>query len=102
MIVAKKQEKRIARTTGRMVIMFVVFNAVVATMGYTLIYNFAEVGKMKKDLKELKKEKVSLLEQEEAVQADIKRLSDPEYVARYVREKHFFSRDNEIILRMDD
>lgn len=85
-----------------MIIIFFVFNAIVATMGYTLIHNFAQVAKMKKELASLKDEKISLLEKEEAVQADIKRLSDPEYVARYVREKHFFSRENEIILRMDD
>lgn len=98
----KKHERRTVRTMGRMLIIFVVFNAIVATMGYTLIHNFTQVAKMKKELTSLKEEKVSLLEKEEAVQADIKRLSDPEYVARYVREKHFFSRENEIILRMDD
>ena len=36
----------------------------------------------------LKDEEVVLLEEEEAILADIKRLSDPLYVARYAREKY--------------
>ena len=57
---------------------------------------------MKKELNNLEEEKVSLLDQEEAINADIKRLSDPMYIARYAREKYFYSKDGEIILRIEE
>ena len=40
--------------------------------------------------------------QEEATEADIKRLSDPLYVARYAREKYLYSKEGEIILRIEE
>ena len=42
------------------------------------------------------------MEQEEATLADIERLSDPVYVARYAREKYFYSKEGEIILRIEE
>ena len=48
------------------------------------------------------KEKKELVEQEESLDADISRLSDDEYIARYAREKYFYSKDGELILRIED
>ena len=85
-----------------MFIVFLFFGAIIATLGYTLVFNLKEVNDMKKELKSLKEEQVSLLEEEEAIEADIKRLSDPLYIARYAREKYFYSKEGEIILRIED
>lgn len=98
----KKHKRYTAKTTGRMIIIFLFFGAVISTLGYTLINNLYRVNEMKKELEELDKEKVSLLEKEEELEADIKRLSDPEYIARYAREKYLYSKEGEIILRMDE
>ena len=57
---------------------------------------------MKSELKDLQKEEEELLAKEEEVEADIKRLSDPLYMARYTREKYLYSREGEIILRFED
>jgi cell division protein DivIC len=98
----KKKKKYTVKTKGRMFIIFLFFGAIISTLSYTLLANLKQVNDMKKELTELKKEKVSLLEQEEATMADIKRLSDPLYVARYAREKYFYSKDGELILRFKD
>ena len=98
----KKHKRYTAKTTGRMIVIFLFFGAVISTLGYTLINNLYRVNEMKKELEELDKEKVSLLEKEEELEADIKRLSDPEYIARYAREKYLYSKEGEIILRMDE
>ena len=34
--------------------------------------------------------------------SDIKKLKDPEYVARYAREKYMYSKDGELIIRLPD
>ena len=33
---------------------------------------------------------------------DIKKLNDPDYITKYVREKYLYSKDGEIILRIDE
>ena len=46
-----------------------------------------------KDQKEALKDKLSnLKEEEEILNSDIKKLEDPDYVARYAREKYLYSK----------
>ena len=100
--VVKKRKKYTVKTKGRMLVIFLFFGAIISTLGYTLVLNLKQVNDMKKELKALEEEKVFLLEQEEATEADIKRLSDPLYIARYAREKYFYSREGELILRIKE
>lgn len=98
----KKRKKYTAKTTSRMIIIFLFFVTVISTLVYTLFNNLYKINDIKNKLEELDKEKVTLLEKEEELEADIKRLSDPEYIARYAREKYLYSKEGEIILRMDE
>ena len=41
-------------------------------------------------------------EKEEELKLDANKLQNPEYVARYAREKYLYSKDGELILRIDD
>lgn len=51
---------------------------------------------------ELEQEIIALKEQEEILKVDVERLEDPDYVARYAREKYMYSKDGEIILRLPE
>lgn len=85
-----------------MLVIFLFFGAIISTLGYTLFYNLKQIHTMKQEMDELEQERVILLEDEAATLADIKRLSDPSYVARYAREKYFYSKEGEIILRFKE
>ena len=98
----KKKKKYTIKTKGRMLVIFLFFGAIICTLSYTLFFNLKQVNDMKHELKDLEKEKKVLVEQEEATLADIERLSDPVYVARYAREKYFYSKEGEIILRIEE
>lgn len=98
----KKHKKYTATTKSRIVIVFFVFIVVIATLGYTLFLNLKQVNEIKRGLNSLEKEQLTLLDKEKALEADIKRLSDPLYVARYAREKYFYSKEGELILRIKD
>lgn len=98
----KKKKKYTIKTKGRMLVIFLFFGAIISTLSYTLFFNLKQVNDMKHELKDLEKEKKVLVEQEEATLADIERLSDPVYVARYAREKYFYSKEGEIILRIEE
>lgn len=41
----------------------------------------------------------SLLQEEEELKSEVKKLQDPEYVARYARETFFYSLPGEIIIK---
>ena len=54
-----------------------------------------------KEKKELDKKYAEILEEEELLKSEISKLQDEEYVARYAREKYLYSKDGEIIIKID-
>ena len=55
-----------------------------------------------KEKKEFKNELIELKDKEEELKATVTKLQDPDYVARYAREKYLYSKDGEIIIRIPD
>lgn len=41
-----------------------------------------------------------LLEEEDTLSGDINKLQDPDYIARFAREKYLYSKNGEIIIRI--
>ena len=96
----KKRKKYTVKTKSRMFVIFMFFGAIIATLGYTFLRDLNKISQLHYDKGDLVKEKEELKEKEDAIQADINRLSDPSYIARYAREKYFYSKEGEIILRI--
>ena len=99
---AKKRKRYTKKTRGRMIVIFLFFGAIICTLGYTLIINLNQINDMNRQKEELNKEKSILKEEEESLKSDIEKLSDDEYIARYAREKYFYSKKGELILRIED
>ena len=55
-----------------------------------------------KEKKEFEKELAELHDKEEELKATVTKLQDPDYVARYAREKYLYSKDGEIIIRIPE
>ena len=91
----KKKARRIA-TFGLISIIVIVL--VVITLGTS----FLELVDKYKEKKKLEDKLVSLKEKEKELESDVKKLEDPEYLARYAREKYFYSKDGELILRIPE
>ena len=53
-----------------------------------------------KEADELEKRIATLNEQEEDLNNEINRLQDKDYLARYAREKYFYSKNGELIIRI--
>lgn len=43
-----------------------------------------------------------LLNNEEALKAEVEKLKNPEYIERYAKEKFLYTKENEIIIRKTD
>ncbi len=98
---AKKKKKGLKRKV-RFFLAVLVFGGITLALGYNLLSNVNNIRKMQIEKKELEK-KITLLEEEKDVlESDILKLKDPDYIAKYVREKYFYSKDGELILRMDE
>ena len=55
-----------------------------------------------KEKKSFETELSSLKEKEDDLKEKVAKLQDPDYVARYAREKYLYSKDGEIIIRIPD
>ena len=98
----KSKKKYTVKTKSRMFIFFLVFGLVISTLGFRLFSNIYQINKMNVEKKELEDSLVLLSDEKEALEADIARLSDSEYIARYVREKYLYSKPGELIIRINE
>ena len=74
---------------------------IVATT-FTIGKYWVEIYDKYQEKKELEIKLTKLKEKESVLKVDAKKLQDPDYVARYAREKYLYSKDGEIILRMPE
>ena len=57
---------------------------------------------IKREKSELNDKLANLKDEEDTLNSDIKKLKDPDYVARYAREKYMYSKEGELIIRIPD
>ena len=91
----KKRARRIA-TFGMISIIAIVL--VFITLGSV----FVEIIDKYNEKSSLENKLLKLEEKEKELEGDVKKLEDPEYLARYAREKYFYSKDGELIIRIPE
>ncbi len=74
---------------------------VIALIG-TIINDYVQVIRNRNETKLINTEYEKLLEEEASLNVEVSKLQDPDYIARYAREKYMYSKNGEIILRMVD
>ena len=94
----KKVNKRKRRTFILAILSLVVIFVITFSIGRYWV----EIFDKYQEKKELDKQLTSLKEKEEELQVDAKKLQNPDYVARYAREKYSYSKDGEYILQIPD
>ncbi|MBR2139183.1 MAG: septum formation initiator family protein [Bacilli bacterium] len=62
----------------------------------------SQIIKTRNEIESLKLAYENKLEEEEDLNKLYKKLEDPEYMARYTREKYLYSKKNEIIIKIED
>ena len=66
-------------------------------------YNYiVDIYRMSKEKKELKEELKELKEKEKELKLDASKLQNSDYIARYAREKYFYSKDGELVLKIPE
>ena len=96
---AKKRRK--VKTNFKRAFLITVFCLVTNFFVITYIGGtFKNVVELKKEQKELSGTLVSLKEEEETLKSEVNKLQDPDYIAKYAREKYMYSGEGEYIIRI--
>lgn len=74
--------------------------ALLSFFGYKMYYYWPKIFTNYRDKIALEKKYTDLLEEEETLSSDILKLQDPNYIARFAREKYLYSKNGEIIIRI--
>lgn len=75
---------------------------ILVTITITVGSYWVQIVEKYKEIDSLEQELLVLKETEEELKVDVEKLEDPDYVARYAREKFMYSKDGEIILRLPE
>ena len=98
----KKIRKKAKKQTFRLLIFGVACLFVIGTILTTLTKVWLDIYSKYKEKAELEKKILALKTEEEELTVDVERLQDPEYIARYLREKYFYSKNGEYIIRIPE
>ena len=96
---AKRHKKK--KKIGPILLLCLSFAIIIFTT-FTIFKYWTEIYSKYKEKGELKKELASLKDKEEELESDVNKLQDSDYVARYAREKYFYSKDGEYILKIPE
>ena len=75
---------------------------IIVAMTFTIGKYWVEIIEKYQEKKDLEKELTSLKEKEEELKVDANKLQNPDYIARYAREKYLYSKDGEYILKIPE
>ncbi len=75
---------------------------VIFVMTFAIGKYWVEIIDKYQEKKELEKKLTLLKEKEEELKVDANKLQNPDYIARYAREKYLYSKDGEFILQIPE
>lgn len=76
--------------------------AMIGVVGCTCFNTWQMIYENKKTKLELEHKYSSLIEKEESLEGEVVKLQDPEYVAKYAREKYLYTKEGELIIDLSD
>ena len=92
------KKKKLKRKTLILFVMLIGFTAITLSS-----YNYiVDIYRMSKEKKELKEELKELKEKEKELKLDASKLQNSDYIARYAREKYFYSKEGEYIIKIPE
>ena len=90
-----KKEKR------RLIIISFVTLLLLSFFASGLYKNFMQIMNNRKEAAKLEAEYEKLLDRQKSLTSEVTKMQDPNYVARYAKEKYLYSQEGEIIIRID-
>lgn len=86
----------------KLVLVTLVFVLLGGILLKSIITTSIQIYEKKQEKKEYKVKLQKLKDKEDELNNTVTKLKDPDYVARYAREKYLYSKDGEIIIRIPE
>lgn len=99
---ARKKSKTKIKNTRRLLILCTGSIVLIVVLCLAVGNCWAEIFSKYQEKRKLEKELIDLKEKEEELKVDVKKMQDPDYVARYAREKYLYSKDGEYVIQIPE
>lgn len=99
---ANKKKTVKMKRTRRMLLLGLGSIAIIITMTLTIGKYWVDIFDKYKEKQELEEKLAELQAQEKELKLDANKLQDPDYIARYAREKYSYSKDGEFIIKIPE
>ncbi len=99
---AKKKKKRQMTTRGRLIIFGPICILLMASFVYTMFSYTTSLYKLQQERKKLEAEYLNLQEMADDLKTEITKLQDPEYLAKFAREQYSYSKEGELIIKLNE
>ena len=98
----KKAKTKVSmKKNVKRLLVFGLFSVVVICFVFISIYKVInQIVEKYQEADALEKRIIALKEEEEELNNEINKLQDKDYLARYAREKYFYSKNGELIIRI--
>ena len=96
------KRKRKSKKARRTMILGLTSVFIIVAMSFTIVKYWVDIFDKYKEKKDLERELSSLKEKEAQLRVDANKLQDPNYIARYAREKYYYSKDGEFIIKIPE
>ena len=95
-------KKMSQKTKFRVTFLSIAFIISIVVFTSTAFSYISQIVKNNKEIEELKVTYNQKLEEENNLKEEINKLQDPEYMAKYAREKYLYSKKDEIIIKIEE
>ena len=95
-------EKITTKDKRRLILLLCLFVPLLVLFLSNAISYISIIYSNKREKDRLEEKYKETLEREEVLKSEIMKLQDDEYIARYARERYLYSKDGEIIIRIDE
>ena len=98
----KKKKRKNIKSKVRIFFAIFIYVLVTAALCNNCLSIVRKIQEKEKEKISLKNEHVTINEDNEALENELLMYDDPEYLAKYIREKYLYSKDGELKLRLDE
>jgi len=90
------------KSKRRLIFLTMLFFCAVISLISAVFGDWSQIMANTKESKALREQYESLLKSEESLESEVAKLQDPEYIARYAREKYLYSKKGEFIIKLPE
>lgn len=97
---AKKKVSKLVKR--RLRIYFLISITVISIGVIAVVSNIYKIHSLRKEESELNNKLDNLHTEEKELSSEIGKLKDPDYIAKYAREKFYYTKDGEYVIKIQD